>query len=499
MADNLMALNSRKTSSNLAKCNKMVMIAHCTEAFILPVAYLLEYFKGARSIAYILIFSLITLAPAIVEIIVYARNHESKAIKYLVGYGYAVTYAFAVMTTNNNLTFTYVVPMLIAITVYNDFVYCIKINVGCFLVNLVQVIYFLVAGKYVWSEDSAAIEIQLAVMVLIGLFAILAARVTDNSAKAQIQLISSQGEKTQQMLDHTMNISNQMIKDVSVMSGKIADLKEAVLSTKEAMAEVNTGSTDTADAVQKQLDQTEIIQQRVEAVEGGSRAISEGMQATMDAVQVGNANVEKLVTKVNESVESGREVTREMEELGSTVERMNSIVDIINEITSQTSLLALNASIEAARAGEAGKGFAVVASEITKMADETQAATVKITKLIEEVSQAIKEVVEVSTQMVEQISEQNEATKHTADSFAVIETNAKDIFANSNELVETVKMLAEANREIVDSVSTISAISEEVAAHANDTFTISEQNAETVQEVANLSNNLHRLANELNN
>ena len=178
---------------------------------------------------------------------------------------------------------------------------------------------------------------------------------------------------------------------------------------------------------------------------------------------------------------------------------MNSVVDIINNITSQTSLLALNASIEAARAGEAGKGFSVVASEISKMANETQDATIKITDMIQNVMGTLNRVVEVTGQMIEMIEGQNAATEKTATSFKTISKNTDNIFENSQSLSEYVEELSDANKEIVDSISTISAISEEVAAHSGDTLNISENNIEVVSQVVAIANNLKKLAQELNN
>jgi methyl-accepting chemotaxis protein len=178
--------------------------------------------------------------------------------------------------------------------------------------------------------------------------------------------------------------------------------------------------------------------------------------------------------------------------------QMHSIVDIINEITTQTDLLALNASIEAARAGEAGKGFGVVASEISKMAQQTQSSTVKIAELIDNVSEAIENVVTVTNDMIEMIKSESRLAEKTAASFMTIEENSKNAFLRSEELSDYVAKLSKANEGIIDSISTISAISEEVAAHASDTQTASEENNETVSKVIVMTEKLEELANKLN-
>ena len=489
-------INPKENDYEQAKANAVAMNCHCLVCSIMSVAYFVEFLKGDRTLLYVLVTIILAMAPVAGEFISYKKMHDTKMIKHFVGIGYAILYTFVMFTTNNHFTFVYVIPMLIAITVYNDFKYSLPIEVGMVIVNVVQLVMFFQKGIYT-KADMASVEIQFFVIVLICGIQLYTSMVTERLNQWKLAEIKAEHEKTEELLMRIMDTSDKMTQQIAESAQKTASLGESMQAMKESMEEVNSGSNDTAEAVQSQLNQTEEIQAMVEQVEKGTENIIDSMNQNKEAIAQGNANVGILVKQAEETVESGKKVTEELSQLDTYMSQMNSILDIINSITSQTSLLALNASIEAARAGDAGRGFAVVASEISQMAQQTKDSTVQISQLIENVSNAIQMVVEVSSSMISMIESQNETTEKTAESFTVIEKNSDNVYGHSNELAAYVTKLADANKKIVDSISTISAISEEVAAHASDTLSATESNNVIVEELAALSGQLETLAQEL--
>ena len=392
-------INPKENDYELAKANAVAMNCHCLVCSIMSVAYFVEFLKGDRTLLYVLVTIILAMAPVAGEFISYKKMHDTKMIKHFVGIGYAILYTFVMFTTNNHFTFVYVIPMLIAITVYNDFKYSLPIEVGMVIVNVVQLVMFFQKGIYT-KADMASVGIQFFVIVLICGIQLYTSMVTERLNQWKLAEIKAEHEKTEELLMRIMDTSDKMTQQIAESAQKTASLGESMQAMKESMEEVNSGSNDTAEAVQSQLNQTEEIQAMVEQVEKGTENIIDSMNQNKEAIAQGNANVGILVKQAEETVESGKKVTEELSQLDTYMSQMNSILDIINSITSQTSLLALNASIEAARAGDAGRGFAVVASEISQMAQQTKDSTVQISQLIENVSNAIQMVVEVSSSMI---------------------------------------------------------------------------------------------------
>lgn len=472
--------------------NKVAMLAHRVNVGVVLTFLLLQLTAKMIGIGYFTAVLFLGTAPLVAEIYFWKKDSNTKVIKHLVAIGYAVFYSVVIFTSSTGLTFLLVVPMILVVMIYNDPGYIIMINIGTVLESLILAILGAATGRFGYLGRDNAI-LQVVVMVMIGVYSYLSAKTSSENSDQKVDAANAAYEKAEMVLGDISHMSQELKVGIEDFNKGLEALNNVSEMTKGAMKEVSTGAADTADAVQSQLLQTEAIQTKVEEVNVDAEGITKNMQLTLEVLETGAQNVILLVENADASVRNGEDVAGKLQNLEQYMQEMHSIVEVISGITSQTSLLALNASIEAARAGEAGRGFAVVASEISGMAVQTKEATVHITELITNVSSAIEDVVNVVYQMIEGINEERKSTQNTADSFDMIKENTTSIRDNIEHLAQGIIELKNANQEIVDSIQTISAISEEVTAHAGETMNAEEKNAEILARIGERMQELQAL------
>lgn len=472
-----------KKETSLERNNRTAMIAHFSDVTVMSVFWILQALSRVQPWAFVLIALVLGYAPVIAERYFFQQTHETKAIKHLCAIGFAIYYTFTLFTATNHQVFLFVIPMLLIISVYGDVRYCIMINTGTVLETILLVIIGNTTGRYGYENVYSGI-IQIVVMLIIAINSYYTSRTLNRNMAARLQRANDSKEESEKLVAELSDLSDHVNEEINQIYDSIDQLNDAAKKTQAAMQEVSSGALETANAVQNQSIQTQSIQKKVDQVNASSQAISENMQHTIEVVSEGNTSMESLVQLVDISVANSENAAGKLNTLNQYMEKMNSIVELIGDITSQTSLLALNASIEAARAGDAGKGFSVVASEITGMATRTKDATVQITELIDNVSAAIREVVTVIQQMIDGIKAEKESTQNTAESFSVIQRNSVSIQNSIEELTSNTADLRNSNQAISDSVQTISAVSEELTAHASETMDAETVNTQILENIA---------------
>lgn len=478
------------------KNNAFVLSGYTVYNIVLLLCYLAEVIKGSRTIGYYIIFSVLSLLPLIIMHVMYRRDKADENMKRVLAFGYVFFYTFTVFTTTSSVAFVYGVLIGTFIMCYSEIGLSRLFVWGMFAINVAHVIY-LGATDQITSEVLPDVEIRIGFTLLYAVFVLMETKVMIQNNQDKLDRIASEKENIQAMLAQIMDISENMIGNIQVVSDKMGVLESSVSKTKISMEEVSNGTNDTAESVQNQLMMTEEIQNFIGKVETVSGEISADMDEAEHEVQLGKAKIDELIEQVKVSDTASARVSEELEKLTAYAGQMQSIVELIDGITSQTSLLSLNASIEAARVGEAGKGFAVVASEISNLADQTQNATVEITELIGNISSELEQVVKVVNYLMDNSKLQSLAATETASSFETIASRTEDIQRQTEELTGLVGQLANSNEAIVDSIQTISAATEEVTAHSSVTLECSEENSSIVDEVGNIVEQLQTLAQRL--
>ena len=484
------AQNAEISKNNTAMTGVFIM------NLVLAVAYLLEVVKGARTIGSYAVVAALCITPPVLSIISYAKNRESKAIRYILGIGFSLLYGYIMLTSASDLVFCYVIVAFVILVVFVDFKLLVIMGIYAFLVNLIRIVMLAVNGKLT-DEAITNAEIVLACIILTFAFALMAISKISKINQANIDQADKEREQSESLLQNTLQIAATMTKNIEEAMGETELLKDAIDATEQDMEMLTEEVSVSAEAIQAQKESTEKINTYIQEVGDSVLSITQEVANAQTNLDTGNEVMQKLLEQVKISEGSNEMVTRKMAGLKEHADKMQDIMSLISSVANQTGLLALNASIEAARAGEAGRGFAVVASEISNLSAQTNSATGEINTLIDDIVKAVGEVTEAMEELLECSRLQNQYVDSTADNFGQIRNNTQNIVEQVTHLKDSVDIVLDENKQIEEGIENVAGVTGKVMDGANETLASCNTNLQSIAKVAEIMNTLTEDATKL--
>jgi len=214
-----------------------------------------------------------------------------------------------------------------------------------------------------------------------------------------------------------------------------------------------------------------------------AREINKTSGHSIDLADEGKATLKQTMHGMDQMREQVKAIGTTIVTLTQLTRRIDEIITSVSEIATQSNLLALNASIEAARAGVHGRGFGVVADEVRSLAGQSTQAASQVRSILAEIQNAVKQTVAATEAGMISADEGVMAIRKADKTMLQLADNVTSTQQSVRSIYEVIREQANGLEEVAISVERIERITQQTLA--------STRMADTV------SNNLGRLAEEL--
>ena len=467
---------------SISRINRYVLIINWILDSFLLFGYISEYFKGGRTLEFVLVFFAIMILPMAIATIVFFRNKENEIIKIITLSGYFVLYSFAIFSTTRTMVFVYILPMLSIYLLYFD-LKLMKIScITMVIINGLRVAYLTV---WVGLKDKATTTdytIQMACVILFAIVYIITTKISNEINNDKINRIEEEKDKQRNLIADIIKSAGVLIENSKQAHEILERLAVSSGSVSSAVNEITSETGSITGNLQNQLKLSSDVGGSIEqcmklASEMGSESGATTKKVT-DALKL----VEGLNDNTTAVQKGGQRVNLTIAELLKQSDEIRNIIDIIRDISDKTNLLSLNASIEAARAGEAGRGFAVVADEISKLADQSRESAENIGGILNEMKRRVDESLDAVKELTSANTVQNSLIHDTGEVFQGILSSMQSVRQKSSDVMQSINGIKENNIKIVQDINHITRFSEKTVATASEACKVTESNRMTALE-----------------
>lgn len=298
-------------------------------------------------------------------------------------------------------------------------------------------------------------------------------------------------EKISSTISNMTSFSSEVVQS----SDKLSAIEVKADTVNSALRQIKAGSDKQTLEVNDVVAKASELEAKFGRLKSQSAELLSSVQQTIESGNSGAAGVAELEKQNGITTKMISDSYDKIVTLEEQSKKISGIVETINEISSQTSLLALNASIEAARAGEQGRGFAVVAESIGKLAQDSGDATASIEEIIAELCADIGQTVRNIQTVNDVVSSQSGAVSRVQSSFTDFKHLANQIAGTIHDMETLVSEMNTINQSMVLAVERIREISGNTDSI---TVTVSrelEEQLEAIQHVSRKVTDLSRVTN----
>jgi len=267
---------------------------------------------------------------------------------------------------------------------------------------------------------------------------------------AFIGLGKKRAGEAEELLDSMRTMGKDLKVSVEVSADKMNMLRDANVTMAKNTNELMSSSLNIVNEAQEVSVCCDTVQQKLLITENQIGALNSTVQNFETTLSSNRTYLEEMSGQIEAVKAVIRETEEVFERLSEQMSKISSSTEQIHKISSNTGLLAVNASVEAKRAGKAGAGFSVVASNIRELAvnssecsDDVADAVFTMQKQIDRTSSLLAESMRSVEGSLAKLSDLRGSYNELTDQFGILYgdiSEQNDNINDVNAIFETLKI-----------------------------------------------------------